>query len=208
MIQDRYSLKKPFETTTGLEYEDFTGPQKVWAPTKTYYGEGIVDPVNMASIAERFADELAMQGHTGADDALSAFYYFVCATANFGRRKNKHESSQPLQNQRHKCHYGFKLDLYDIRTLLKGMYSEAESTCNQKAAELLGLCRGVGIPSRYDSGGGHGRVNAWTDKTGWVRLAYPDGFYSEKKTDRIQDSSEFLGDDELAEELSKYFLQL
>lgn len=208
MVPDHYSLKKPFEVTTGRKYDDYTGPQKVWAPTKTYFGEGIVDPTNMAPIAELFADELAMQGYAEADAALEAFYYFVDATANFGRRKRKSESNHPPRNQKHTIHYGCEIDLYDIRTLLKGMYSEAESTCNQKAAELLSLCRGVGIPSRYDSGGGHGRVNAWTDKTGWVRLAYPDGFYSEKETDLIQDIFTFLGDDELAEKLSKYFLQL
>lgn len=208
MIQDRYSLKTPFEDATGRNYENYTGPQKVWTPTKTYFGEGIVDPINMAPLAEMFANELARQGYAEADDALAAFYYFVDATANFGRRKRKSEPKHISQSQKHALHYGCEMDLYDLRTLLKGMFSEAESTCNQKAAELLGLCRGVGIPSIYDSGGGHGRVNAWTDKTGWVRLAYPDGFYSEKETDRIQDIFTFLGDDELAEKLSKYFLQL
>lgn len=210
MVQDFYSLKKPFEDTTGDNYDDYTGPQKIWKPTQTYFGEGIVDPVNMAPLAEMFADELTRQGYAEADTALAAFYLFVDATAEFGRRKIKSEADQPFQSQTQKHHYGFELDLYDLRTLLKGMYSEVESTCNQKAAELLGLCRGVGIPSIYNRQEGHGWVTAWTDKTGWVYMAYPGEFFCceiEKGTSAVPPLSDFFDDSETVKIISEYLVQ-
>ena len=210
MVRDRYSLKKPFEATTGHNYEDYTGHQKVWKPTPTYFGEGIVEPTNMAPLAEMLADELARQGYAEADAALSAFYCFVNITAESGRKNINSDADQPLQSQIQKRHYGFELDLYDLRTLLKGVFSEAESTCNQKAAELLGLCRGVGIPSIYDRQECHGWVGGWTDKTGWVCMSYPGEFFCcevGKGTNSVPPLSDFFDDFEIIETMSKFIIQ-
>ena len=163
MSVDFFSLKNPFEKDTGLRYEDYIDFERVWRKTKSYDGAGIVDPYDMEHIALRLVEESKINN---PDDALLVFYAFADKTSvkNVSCEREGHYGPITLQDADH-------FDSYSMRTLVKG-----KAICNQIAAEVLGLCKGVGIPAgfgRYKRS--HGYVDAWTDISDWIHLGYSEG---------------------------------
>lgn len=170
MATDFFSLKNKFEERTGLSYEEYTDFEKVWKKTRTYDGMGIVCPYDMECIARMFVEEGNI---TNADDALLVFYSFADKTTDKGSscEKDGHYGSIILQDVDH-------FDSYPMRTLVKG-----KGVCNQIAAEILGFCKGVGIPAIFGKyKRTHGYVNAWTDTSGWVHVGYSEGILADPQS--------------------------
>jgi len=168
---DYFSLKDPFEESTKLNYNSAIYFEKVWKITRTYKGAGIVDPHEMTT----FAKYLLREGKvTNPVDALLLFYFFATSTTV--------KSTTP----RRRGHYGPILlspedyrDSYSMRSLIKG-----KGTCIQIAAEILALCKGVGIPAffrRWKKG--HGYVDVWVPNPGWVHIGYSEGILCDPKSE-------------------------
>lgn len=180
MLEDFFSLKDPFEEKTGKDYEEYSGFQKVWKRTPTYAGLGILDPYDLSPIARILVEEGGIKNREGhdiliknADDAIRSFYFFVDNLTDKDVRavRDGHYGQIILDNADY-C------DSYGMRTILKG-----KGICNHIAAAVLGLCRGVGIPSVYTKKKGHGWVDAWTDETGWIHVGYSEGILCSPEKD-------------------------
>ncbi|MCK5474863.1 MAG: transglutaminase domain-containing protein [Candidatus Aenigmarchaeota archaeon] len=170
MLVDYFSLRDLFEKKTNLNYDDFTGFQKVWRTTKTYRGESMVDPYGMLPIAKHLLETIEEP-----DDAILAFYFFVNNTTSKEISTKKDIRGKPILS-----HFD-TYDMYDMRTLVKG-----KGICNQIAAEVLGLCRSVGIPSIFHSLNKHGYVDVWTNTSGWKHIGYKEGILSKPDTEILK----------------------
>jgi len=166
---DYFSLKKSFEESTRLNYNNAINFERAWKPTKTYKGEGIVDPYGMAPFATLLLQESKV---TNPSDALFLFYSFATSTTI--------KCTRP----RRKGHYGPIVlspedycDFYSMRTMIKG-----RGACNNIAAEILALCKSVGIPSFFKRRESHGYVDAWVSDPGWVHLGYSEGILCNPKS--------------------------
>ena len=171
MSVDLFSLKNSFEKNTGLSYKDYTDIEKVWKKTKSYDGAGIVDPYDMEHIARILVEESKADN---ADDALLVFYAFADKTSekDVSCKRDGHYGPVILEDEDH-------FDSYSMRTLVKG-----KGVCNQIAAEILGLCKGVGIPAKFKKyKRGHGYIDAWTNISDWIHLGYSEGIIAKPDSD-------------------------
>lgn len=173
MISDLFSLGPKFERETNLRLEKYSGFQKVWKPTKTYKGEGIMDPYDLAPFATAMVEELNI---LNPEDAIIAFYSFVDGST--GSIPHWQKNTGKLKGGLSPLDY---MDSYGTRTLISG-----KGLCTHIAAEILGLCRGVGIPSRFEKPKEHGYVAAWTPDSGWVHIGHSEGILANPKTPMFQ----------------------